>query len=74
MLFQVGHQSGDGFVHFQRQFLMLGHVAVLIPHRRRVVVAMVDLNVTHAGFSELTCHETLTPKTVRWFLADTVEF
>ena len=71
-LFQVSQQPGDRLVYFQGQFLVLGHVAVLVPHRGRIVVAVVDLNVAHASFSELTRHQALTPKAVRGLLADPV--
>lgn len=70
---EIGEKPTDWLVHFPGQFLMLGHVAVLIPDRGRAVVAMADLDEPDAGLGELPGREALASEPIRGFLPDTIE-
>ena len=67
-------KARNGFVDGLGVLGMLGHVGMLIPARvTAVVVAVVDLDVAHAGLDQSARHEALLPEGVGFWRSDAVK-
>ena len=54
-------------------FCVFGQVGMLVPAGVVRIVAVVHLDVTHAGFGEASGHQALSAEVIRALLADAVQ-
>src|SRR5687767_1893538 len=72
-LFEVGEETGDGFVHGAGVVGVFGEIGMLVPGGVGGVVAVSDLDIADAGFAEAARHEELAAEIVGRLFADAVK-
>ena len=72
-LFEIGEETGDGFIDGGGVVAVFGQVRVLIPGGIVGVVAVIDLDVAHVLLHEAAGHEALATEVVGGFFVDAVK-